>query len=278
MKIDITTMKAQASPVDYLRKSHSSAGVNPRLRIQSIVVLVLLLDGCSLFLPHPDKSSNVLGDADTPQDGRCSLAVASNRRSLPDLIAGEGIPTPLIIHVRSSVGSKSRTVSTGQSVDFEASTNHASSAQAAQHSTAWRIQTVDARGEALADGAVLANGSVFALREDTTSGYLRLDIQAVNTTVPQTEASRFIIYKADVPDSTRPTTCDEWIRDEDFVFLRTLTPSAWASADPLGMLFVQEAVRGKPASSNPFCVRQEERCRTDSLGALVCVSAPVCGQ
>jgi hypothetical protein len=251
---------------------------------QSIVVLALaVLGGCSWFLPHPDSSSNVLGDADTTRDGRCSLAVAQDRRLLPRQIAAAGIPTPLIIRTRSPGASNNRNIGNDQSVEFDASTNLASPAQTAPHGTAWRIKVVDTQGEALAGDATLANGSVFALREDKGSGYLRLDTRSTSTTttVAQAEASRFVVYKADAPDSTRPTTCDEQIREGDFVFLRVLEPSAWASVDSLGALGIQGAAFGKPvpdSHSNPRCARQEERCRTDSLGGLVCVWAPVCAE
>ena len=96
-----------------------------------------------------------------PGDGRCSLAVAQDRRSLPEQIAAEGIPTPLIIHLKSVEPSSSRNISNGQRVDFEASTRDA-------------------------------------------DPYLRLDTQAASITGPRAEASRFILYKADIPDMRQP--------------------------------------------------------------------------
>jgi hypothetical protein len=282
--------------VDYLNSTEASARVGSRTHFRPIVILVaVVLGGCSWFLPHPERSSSDIGDANTPRDGRCSLAVAQDRRSLPEQIAAEGIPTPLIIHVQSVEPSSSRNISNGQWVDFEASTRdadpprnyatgmsrHASPAQAIPHSTPWRIEAVDAQGEVLASDARLTSGSLLTLRESEGSGYLRLDTQAASITGPRAEASRFILYKADIPDSTRPTTCDEQIRDEDFVFLRALAPSVWASVGPQGVLGVQQAESAKPASnshSNPLCARQTERCRTDPQGGLVCVSAPVCAE
>lgn len=267
-----------------------------RSLIRAMVVLTpFMACGCSWVMPHPARSSSVIGDADTPRDGRCSLAVAQDRRLLPDGIAATGLPSALIIHADFASAPNIRTISNGQAVAFEASTRdadpprnygpemnrHGIAGPAPPRSTSWRIEVVDSQGNVPAADAALTNGSRFALREAQGSQYLRLAPKAGSTTVPRAEASLFIVYKADIPDSTRPTTCDETIRDEDFVFLRATAPSAWASLNQQGGLGISEAMAGKPASdshSNPLCARQEERCRTDSKGGLICVSAPVCGE
>jgi hypothetical protein len=102
-----------------------TASAWPRPVMRSIAVIgLVLLGGCSLFLPHPDRSSNVLGDADTPQDGRCSLAVAQDRKSLPGQIIADGVPTPLIVHVPSSIATN-REIRNHQSIYFAASSRDA---------------------------------------------------------------------------------------------------------------------------------------------------------
>jgi hypothetical protein len=254
-------------------------------------VALALLSGCSWFLPHPEKASNVIGDADTPEDGRCSLAVAQNRKSLTGQIIADGVPKPLIIHVQSPSAAM-RAVRFGQSIYFDPSTSDADRDSKPPRSIAghaiWRIESAQDPSTEVAEEAVLTGGSTFLLRDPSASGYLRLASKATSvavtavTAVTRAEASRFVILKADVPDSTRPTTCDEQIRDEDFVFVRILAPSTWVNVAAAGNLEVKPTPAGmRPApggsNTNPLCAREEERCHTDSRGGLVCAWAPVCG-
>jgi hypothetical protein len=252
----------------------------PRTKLCSIALVALVvLSGCSWFLPHPEKPSNVIGDADTPRDGRCSLAVAQNRRLQPGQVIADGVPKLLIIHVQSP-GATTREVRIGRSVYFDPSTRETDPPRT-EHAL-WRIDSVQYQGNEISEDAVLTDGSIFLLREPRESGYLQMGGGAVRLAAPRAEASRFIIFKADVPDPTRPTTCDEQIRDEDFVFMRMLAPSTWVSVAATGILQVQPAPAGTrpvPAGSNtnPLCAREEEHCHTDSRGGLVCAWAPVCG-
>ena len=251
----------------------------PRTTLCSIaLVATVVLSGCSWFLPHPEKTSNVIGDADTPRDGRCSLAVAQNRRLLPGQVIADGVPKLLIIHVQSP-GATTREVRVGRSVYFDPSTREAH--PPTEHAL-WRIDSLPNQSNEIPEDAVLTDGSMFLLREPEGSGYLQMGSKAVRLAVPRAEASRFIILKADVPDPTRPTTCDEQIRDEDLVFMRVLAPSEWVSVAVTGILQVQPALAGaRPApggsNTNPLCAREEEHCHTDSRGGLVCAWAPVCG-
>jgi hypothetical protein len=257
---------------------------------------ICVLGGCSWFLPHPDRASNVIGDADTPLDGRCSLAVVQNRKSLFGQIIADGVPKPLLIRIQSS-DAPNREIQNGQTIFFVESTRDAdpprnfgpamsrlqTKAQPMTRPALWRLEAVNASGNAITENAVLMDRGVVELREIEGSGYLELQARSASIAVPRTEASRFVLYKADVPDPTRPTTCDGQIRDEDFVFVRTLAPSSWVSVAATGMLEVQSVPAGATpvavgSSRNPECAREEERCHTDSRGGLVCVWAPVCGE
>jgi hypothetical protein len=260
------------------------AGARKYYSARSMAAIGLtLLGGCSWFLPHPEKSSNIIGDADTPQDGRCSLAVAQARKSLFGQIVAAGVPKPLIVHAQ--FASSNRDIRNGQSIYFVASTRdtdpprefagvsrHQSKGEPTAHSEMWQLKNLNRDGEAAAGDTVLLDRALIELRE----------LQG-GAEPPRAELSRFIIYKADVPDPTRPTTCDAQIRDEDFVFMRALDPSTWAGVTATGSLEVQ---RGRPgrttvpdgSNKNPDCAREEERCHTDAHGGLVCAWAPVCGE
>jgi hypothetical protein len=72
------------------------------------------------------------------------------------------------------------------------------------------------------------------------------------------------------------------VRDEDFVFIRVLTPSMWVNVAATGMLEVKHTPAGTrstpdASNTNPLCAREEERCHTDSRGLLICAWTPVCG-
>jgi hypothetical protein len=71
--------------------------------VRAIAAISLaFLGGCAWFLPHPQRSSNAIGDAETARDGRCSLAVAQTRKALFGQISADGVPRALIIHSQPS--------------------------------------------------------------------------------------------------------------------------------------------------------------------------------
>ena len=245
------------------------------LRFVAAVSLVLL-NGCSLFFPHPEKSINVIGDADTPKDGRCSLAVAQLRKSVPTQVGAAGSPTALIIHVGSSTAA-SRTIGSGDMIYFEASAPDGGPVPP-DHSARYRIEGLDSKGATVVQGKVLMNGDWVALHD--SQGLNDFELKENNKRVSLSVASRLVIYKIDVPDATRPTTCDEQIRDQDFVFLRVLDPSTWLMVSDAGVLMVRKGASGVGTENpnNPRCPREEERCRTDPRGGLVCAWVPVCAK
>ena len=256
-------------------------------------VAVICLSGCSLFLPHPDKSTSILGNAETPRDGRCSLAVVQDRKGLTRQIDAASVPVALLIHAQSS--HSMREIRNHQSIYFEASRRDADrpriySPEMNRHepsspapntpAPSWRIESIDSRDTE--GDAVLMSGSLFELLDPQRQEYLLLGSETGDTLVSRAQGSRFMVYKADVPDPTRPTTCDEQIRDEDFVFMREVTRSTWVHVSAAGTLNIHEIAGGKMlhpngSSQNPDCTREEERCHNDSRGGLTCAWVPVCG-
>jgi hypothetical protein len=255
----------------------------------AVLAGVVALAGCSWILPHPTA---------VPDKGiaECPLGVLQARKELPKTISAAGMPSPLIIRGNSRSGDD-RLIRSGQSVyfvatrhDVELVRNNGSDTSrhlipidpAVQPATSlWQIEMLDPNGNALAGGALMSDPSVVRLRDVAAAGYLEFGKNAQIPTAPLDRATRFAIYKADVPDSTRPTTCDAQIRDGDFVFLQAVKPSTWVNVTDAGTFYVaplptRESPAPADSSRNPQCAQDEERCHTDQNGGLVCAWAPVC--
>jgi hypothetical protein len=251
---------------------------------------VALLGGCSWILPHP----SVVPDR---RIAECSLGVLQARKELPKTRSAAGMPSPLIIRDGSRRG-EDRLIRSGQSVYFVATrhdeellrnygpdmSRHLISIDPAvppPPTSLWQIETLDPKGNPLASGALMSDPSIVRLRNVAAAGYLEFGNNAQTPSAPLDRATEFALYKADVPDSTRPTTCDAQIRDGDFVFLQAVEPSTWVNVTDAGAFYVTPLpTRELPAPAdsrrNPRCAQDEERCHTDQIGGLVCAWAPVC--
>jgi hypothetical protein len=269
-------------------------GVHARRRRHRGCVWVLaglaLLSGCSWILPHPSAVSD-------KRLAECPLGVLQARKDLPKAISATGIPSPLIIRDRSRSG-EDRLIRSGQSVYFVATqhdvdllrnfgpdmSRHLISIDPAvplPPTSLWQIEALDPHGKPVASDALLSDPSVVRLRNVAAAGYLEFAKNAQTLTAPLDRATRFALYKADVPDSTRPTTCDAQIRDGDFVFLQAVEPSTWINVTDTGAFYVtpltsRESPAPADSSRNPRCAQDEERCHTDQNGGLVCAWAPMC--
>jgi len=192
----------------------------------------------------------------------CSLEQVQWRKTLsrhPDI---SGVATPLLIHIVIPIGSQ-RLVRNGEAISFT-SRNGEALAQGAPH---WLLETVDPAGRPATGATTLSDGDMIRLR----------------TAVANSRSDKdppLVIVKADVPDQNRPTTCDAQIRDGDFVFIHTISPSVWLNAAPATGRPVPSAeaphsllVNG---SEDPTCVQDHETCVTDRAGGLVCAWAPFC--
>jgi len=200
-----------------------------------------------------------------PQFRPCSLEQVQSRKTLsrhPDIT---GVATPLLIHIAAPIGSE-RLVRNGEVISFSSRHGEAS----AQGAPPWLLETLDPAGRPAADATPLSDGNMIRLR----------------TAVVNSQSAKdppLVIVKADVPDQSRPTTCDAQIRDGDFVFIHTISPSAWLNAAPATGTPVPNAetmphsvlVNG---SEDPSCVQDHETCVTDKAGGLVCAWAPSCAR
>ena len=133
----------------------------------------------------------------------------------------------------------------------------------------------------MADGEPLLDRSVVRFGVSQASGYLHLQPGAASASVAAAQASDMVIGKADVPDQTRPTTCDSLIRDGDFVFLRAIQTNTWVNVHADGGLYTQSVPYSlRPGASGSDggakCARDRELCSTDRDGGLVCVWTPEC--
>jgi hypothetical protein len=253
------------------------------IRLLSAGAVLLLgapmLGGCSLVLPHPDK--------DLPDQGieQCSLDTLQYRRQLPAKITAQGTAVPLI--VRHVTPGADRLLRNGQSIYFndthphaDASNNQDSSDRimislnpltAPKDSSVWILDALEKESEAAPADSFVSNRALIRLR--TSSGdYLRVVDGQLSISSNIDNASHFVVYKIDVPDSTRRTSCDERLRDGDFVFLEALEPSLWLDSSADGTL------RGATGngSNGAECVQERQRCYTDDRGGLACAWAPKC--
>jgi hypothetical protein len=249
-----------------------------------------LLGACSWILPHPSAVPD-------KRIAECPLGVLQARKDLPRTISATGIPSPLVIRDRSRSG-EDRLIRSGQSVYFVATWHDVEllrslgparsphlipidPAVSPPPTSLWQIEALDPNGKPLAKDTLMSDPSVVRLRNVAATGYLEFGKDAQTPTAPLDRATRFALYKADVPDSTRPTTCDAQIRDGDFVYLQAVEPSTWVSVSDAGVFYVmplatRESTVPADGRRNPRCTRDQERCHTDQDGGLICAWAPLC--
>ena len=232
-----------------------------------------VLAGCSspanLIFPHADVSQP------PPQSGECSLEHGQARKMLPRAPGISGIATPFVVRDASQPPSD-KVLHGGQWVSFSLSERGAGAPPPAL----WRLEPVESAGTASASDAPLNDGDIVRLRND--HGYLILGSGARTTRVPTIKGTPLIVVKADVPDRTRRTTCDDQVRDGDFVFLRTLAPNVWIGASAAGDIDTTIDISAPSSSAthgtdDPQCAQDHETCRTDT-GGVVCAWAPACSK
>ena len=200
-----------------------------------------------------------------PQFRPCSLEQVQSRKTLYRRTDISGVATPLLIHI-TAPSSSERLVRNGKVISFSSGNGE----PAAQGAVPWRLETLDPAGRPSTDAIPLSDGNMIRLRTSAVKSQSDKD-------------PPLVIVKADVPDQNRPTTCDAQIRDGDFVFIHTISPSVWLSAAPAPNTPVPRddamphsvLVNG---SANPSCVQDSETCVTDKSGGLVCAWAPSCAR
>jgi hypothetical protein len=199
----------------------------------------------------------------------CALEKIEARKELPRSGGIEGTATPFVID-KASFQDGDRRVRSGDLVAF--SLNAGAAGPSPLHSS--RVLALDPSGVALPPLTPLSDGSLVVWDDESAAG-------TPGITRESSAGAVFILVKADVPDRTRPTTCDDQIRAGDFVFLRTPNPSAWVTATAAGVPDIQHRLLARQSTpsggaGNPACASDHETCRTDAGGGLVCVWAPSC--
>jgi hypothetical protein len=222
-----------------------------------IVAFAAPISGCmSQGAPVAETAS---AEDDAPPIKSCSLEQVQSRKMLsrhPDI---SGVATPLLIHVSAPLV-----------ISFSAS----NAAAGAQGATPLRLEALDPAGRPAADAAPLSDGTMIRLR--AAAGNSPSD-------APSDKNPPLVIVKADVPDQGRPSTCDAQIRDGDFVFIYTISPSVWLDAPPADRAPIARADTMPHAalvngSQDPSCVQDREWCATDQKGGTVCAWAPACAR
>jgi hypothetical protein len=244
----------------------------------ALLVGVPLLDGCSLVLPHPSAAPPDRGIEE------CSLDVLEYRRQLPNRIAAQGVAVPVI--VRHATPDDERLLRSGQAIYFVDTHPQADASQSdsgdrqmismhtshlPKDSSIWILEAVDKADGASPEASAVSDRALIRLRS-SKGGYLRLVDGQPSVSANLENASRLVVYKIDVPDSTRPTSCDERLRDGDFVFLEALEPNRWLDSSSDGTL---RSIPANDSNAAP-CVQERQRCYTDERGGLACAWGPKC--
>jgi hypothetical protein len=236
-----------------------------KLRLCGVLVS-LLLCSCTAVLPKP----SAVGSANVPSgtETQCRLDLSAARQAALNRVAAAGAPIPAII-VRIDAPSADRVIRNGARVMLRsiAALDHQRPPKGSE--TDPLAITVTSLGGARSDPVEIFDDSVIRLRawdpdHDSAQG---------KRPVASPAGEDFVISKADVPDPNRPTTCDAILRDGDFVYLRTLVPSAWVEIHD-GVLVSSAPSRMSAAA----CGNHDERCYTDRYGGLVCTRFSACAQ
>ncbi len=232
-----------------------------------IVAFAAPIGGCASQGAPAGEAASAPDDA--PLFKLCSLDQVQSRKTLsrhPDI---SGLATPLLIHLVAPVGSE-RLVRTGEAISFTFSSGDPSAAAA----SALLLEILDPAGRPAADATPLVDGTM-----------IRLSPAAPNSSsnAPSNKNPPLVIVKADVPDQGRSSTCDAQIRDGDFVFIYTISPSVWLDAPPTNIPALPRAVKLPQAvlgngSEDPRCVQDREFCVTEKRGGTVCAWAPACAK
>jgi hypothetical protein len=224
---------------------------------------------CGCVSPGAPAVEAASAPDDAPQFKSCSLEQVQSRKMLsrhPDI---SGVATPLLVHIAVPLGSE-RLVRNGEVISFSAS----NAVAGAQGVTPLQLEALDPAGRPAADATPLIDGTMIRLRAAAGNS---------SSNAPSDKNPPLVIVKADVPDQGRPSTCDAQIRDGDFVFIYTISPSVWLDAPPAGSTPLARADSTPRAalvngSEDPSCAQDRETCVTDKRGGTVCAWAPACAK
>ena len=236
-----------------------------RLAGAAVVAGAAIVSGCAWVLPKPSTASTGVGASGNGT--ACQLDQSEARRTTIDHVTAIGIPSPAAI-LRIDGRPSDRTIRNGDRITLRAFTladgNHAS---LGAETTFLKVSSVGGVGS---DPVEIRGDSVVLLRpQNERSG---VAAQAVEPDSSSSSTSdEFVIYKADVADPNRPTTCDNVLRDGDLVYLRTIVPSAWVEVRDRAL-----HRETQPLTPDSMCRASEQHCYTDRYGGLVCARLATC--
>ncbi len=236
-------------------------------RIIVLALNLLCASACSMIQPEPLSEA---GDTMDPRD--CSLELDRSRQVAPCEPKADGAPTLVIIRL-SSLGRSGPTILDRSFVEFSTDQSSPDAADKSRHT--WRVDLLHTPSPRPGPHR-LFDGDLIYLWNVTSHRYLRVSSPAAAAADAKhrSDASIFVLYKADVTNPNRPSTCDARVRDGDYVYIRALEPSTWFSVSD-GVL--EPAPLQLPSASGlselperPANSAASQRCRTDERNQLLC--------
>jgi hypothetical protein len=245
-------------------------------RIIVLALNVLCVCACSMILPRPLTLEDPAGDSlDT---GRCSLELDQSRQVAACAISAAGAPALITIRL-STRSSPDPGIRDRSLVEFASDRSSADTSYPLGGK--WRVDLMHTASPSPSPHR-LADGDLIYLWNVTAHRYLRVSSseRAVADARHRSDASIFALYKADVTNPNRPSTCDIHVRDGDYVLIRALGPSTWFSVSD-GAL---RATSPRPPPERGQGVltdgesksASDQSCRTDERNQLLCGWAPHC--
>ena len=180
------------------------------------------------------------------------------------------MPT-LVINRLSSRSLSDPTIHDRSFVDFSSDQSSVNTADKSRHT--WRVDLLHTPSPRPSPHR-LSDGDLIYLWNVTSHRYLRVSSPAAADVKHRSDASIFALYKADVTNPNRPSTCDAQVRDGAYVYIRALEPSTWFSVSD-GVLEpapLQPRLASDPAQlpEGPANSVADQRCRTDERDQLLC--------
>lgn len=135
----------------------------------------------------------------------------------------------------------------------------------------WRIELVQTPSPRPSPRQ-LVDGDLIFLWDVKAHRYLR--VSSSEGVQHRPDASIFALYKADVADPNRPSTCDDHLPDGDYVYIREIQSSNWVKVSDSVLLPLSPPLPAQdiqpvlPVGASSFAANQT--CRTDERGQLLC--------
>ncbi|MBS0389481.1 MAG: hypothetical protein JSR15_13465, partial [Proteobacteria bacterium] len=129
------------------------------------------------------------------------------------------------------------------------------------------------------DAAWDAQGRQIPLRHALTNGTTVELSRAAGSESPSIR--KVVIYKGDMPDASRPDTCDNRLRDGDYVFVRSAPNATWLDSGAALWLAPDRAatvnsVGSTPPAADVLCFAGPRVCYSDRTGGAMCTWQPRC--